>query len=305
MTPDDQSAPDTDVQLVESPTMPFVPPDPIEVRVVERAPEDPFDMGSDEGPDGEEVWRFKVRGAEPLGDPKPSLIEKLCKARIAIAEKGVVPKSGYNSHIQHEYSTYDDVNGHISVPLAENGVWVHSSMVDTYKQPSGKTKGGNQRYCVTAVMEVYLTDGESRMGRRVIGENENAGDKHHYALESQLLRYALSKMLLLESGDPEVDTDPNAGTGGQAPASGGQPSRGGGGHSNDPATDNQKNYIRKLAKEAQEAGASTDDLPGLADLTKPEASDLIDELKQRKQEAQFQRASDRQKQATLEDGEGE
>ncbi|PSG98058.1 hypothetical protein BRD56_02535 [Thermoplasmatales archaeon SW_10_69_26] len=215
-----------------------------EVQVTETKPSSPFDMGKDQGPEGEETWRFRVQGSTPLGDPSPALIEKVCEARQNI---GTIPKSGYNSHIDHEYSTYDDVNGAVAEPLAEADVWVHSSIVDTYKQPSGTTGSGNQRWCVTAVMEVYLTDGDSRMGRRVVGENENAGDKHHYALESQLLRYALSKMLLLESGDVEVDADPGSGQGTQqSQSSTGQ----------DPSGP-QLEFIQDLREECRNAGVPT------------------------------------------------
>lgn len=201
-------SPDTDTdETADSKATPQEDPPPRTVVLGPKREPSRFEMGASEGPDGEESWEFRVQGSETLGDPSPDLIKKICQARIAIAEKGPVPRSGYNSRIDHEYSTYDDINGHVAVPLAQAEIWVESSMVETYKQPSGKSRNDNQKWNVTAVMEVYITDGDTRTGRMVIGENDNTGDKHHYALESQLLRYALSKMLLLETGDPEVDQD--------------------------------------------------------------------------------------------------
>lgn len=271
--------------------------DRVQVELVSRTPEDPFQTDQLNLVDGSEATVFKVKGSRPLGDPSPDLIQKVCEARKNI---DTVPKSGENERIDHEYSTYDDVNGTIAEPLAEAGVWVHSSIVDTFKQPSGTTSHGNQRYCVTAVMEVYLTDGDSRIGRRVVGENENAGDKHHYALESQLLRYALSKMLLLESGDPEVDQDPNSGQGAPKASSHGSSEKSGDG---EPATDSQTSTLREISKEARKAGADLSDLPGLDDLTKDEASDLFDILKKRKREARKKQAQERAGQQTIKSGE--
>lgn len=184
-------------------------------RVTENqeVPVDPFSyqvLGPENDPDRQEL-AFRVRGSRPLGDPSPGLIEKVCEARLRIEENGKMPQSGYNKRIDHKYSTYDDVNGHVAAPLARAGIWKHSALVDSVRfTTNSTTKGGNPIYRVVAIMEVRITDGDSWIGRRVIGENRNAGDKHFYALESQLLRYALSKMLLLESGDPEVDQDDGA-----------------------------------------------------------------------------------------------
>jgi len=237
----------------------------------------------------------------------------VCKARLEVEDRGPIPKSGYNERIDHEYSTYDDVNGVVGSALAQAGIWHHSSVVTTFKEPSGETRKGNQRYCVTAVMEVYLTDGLTRMGRRIIGSNENAGDKHHYALESQLLRYALSKMLLLESGDVEVDQDPESGQGQPASSSSSDNASTGGNGTGTPASDSQKSTLQEIADEAAEAGVDLSDVSGVnvnddgpqidPDLTASGADYLFDELKKRKREARKQQAQQRAGQQTINSGE--
>lgn len=252
-------------------------------------------LGPEDGDEEHRELAFRVQGSRPLGDATPELIQKICDARVAIEEKGKVPQSGYNERIDHRYSTYDDVNGHVARPLAEAGVWLESSMVDSARFATGSTtRGGNPIYKVVAIMEVRLTDGDAWIGRRVMGENKNAGDKHFYALESQLLRYALSKMLLLESGDPEVDQDPeSAGT--QATAESTEQA--------DPEdmedpSGSQMGYIKDLREKCRDAGVPTkagdmSDDPHRWDTNamrgkpraKKEASKMIDKLNDLKDQA--------------------
>ncbi len=205
----------------------------------------------------------RVAGGQAQGQPGPGLVEGLCTARQEIED---VERSGYNDHLKHAYSTYDDVMAAVAEPLAEAGVWAFESVVKTERWPEGTNDRGIPRYRVGMVLEVVWTDGESELRTYWTGETLDTGDKQHYQLLSQITKYAYAKTLKLQTGDTDVDAHASGSSG-----SGGRARK---------ATDNQLEFVEDLQARCEAAGADPDDWPEMQRTAKgfDAASKQIDAL---------------------------
>jgi hypothetical protein len=186
----------------------------------------------------------RISGAKAQGSPGSGLVEGLCEARQEIDD---VERSGYNDHLDHAYSTYDDVMAAVAGPLAEAGLWAFESVVWTERWSEGPTDSGVPRHRVGMLLEVTWTDGDSELRTYWTGETVDTGDKQHYQLLSQITKYAYAKTLKLQTGDTDVDAhatgSSSSGTSWKARQ----------------ATDNQVEFIEDLQQRCEAAGADPDD----------------------------------------------
>lgn len=224
------------------------------------------------------------------GPPAP-LIAALARAKAKEEFPDELDRDGHTDYtldsgrqVEYWYTTLKTLCKDLDKPLAEEGLVVI--------QPPSEGPGGDR------VVRTILAHESGSMVESTLSIGQHAKPQDMASAITYARRYAKAGILGIsaetdDDGAAANEATPDAG-GHASPKGGGQPARGGGGHNHDPATDKQKSYIRQLAKEATEAGATVDDLPGLDEVTKSEASDMIDTLKKRKQDAQFTKASKRQ-----------
>jgi hypothetical protein len=149
-----------------------------------------------------------------------SLVKKLAKI---MAETRWVEKKGRNSFFNYDYARETDILDAVRSKLAENGVFVFTSVEAMEMKETGKrTRDGSPVNMVTVRTKHVFRDAETGETAEVFGTGcgEDAGDKAVYKAITGAMKYFISKNFLLSTGDdPEKDSETEKGTfAGESPA---------------------------------------------------------------------------------------
>ncbi len=145
-----------------------------------------------------------------------SSVAKMAK-KIAnvIKETKEIKKSGWNSFHLYEYATESDVKNGVRNVMADNDL-ILMNHIKNYEETTVTTRKGGKEFQVKLHVEYTLIDAETGYSRTFtkIGVGQDAGDKAFYKAETGALKYALTTLFLLPSGDgdPETDGRENDGT---------------------------------------------------------------------------------------------
>jgi hypothetical protein len=142
-----------------------------------------------------------------------SLVKKLAKI---MAETRWVEKKGRNSFFNYDYARETDILDAVRSKLAENGVFVFTSVEAMDLRETGKrTRDGSPVNMVTVRTKHVFRDAETGEAAEVFGTGcgEDAGDKAVYKAITGAMKYFISKNFLLSTGDdPEKDSDAEKGS---------------------------------------------------------------------------------------------
>lgn len=119
-----------------------------------------------------------------------------------------VPKNGFNKFFGYAYASESDITDAVRGLLAEQGVFIFSSVRNVTQTSETDAKG--KPYTKTVVwIDFTFADGESGETRTVSwpGEGEDSGDKGIPKALTNATKYFLLKTFLIATGDdPEGDT---------------------------------------------------------------------------------------------------
>lgn len=142
-----------------------------------------------------------------------SLVKKLAKI---MAETRWVEKKGRNTFFNYDYARETDILDAVRSKLAENGVFVFTSVEAMDLRETGKrTRDGSPVNRVTVRTKHVFRDAETGETAEVFGTGcgEDAGDKAVYKAITGAMKYFVSKNFLLSTGDdPEKDSEVEMGS---------------------------------------------------------------------------------------------
>jgi hypothetical protein len=119
-----------------------------------------------------------------------------------------VPKEGFNKAQSYRYVREDDVARMASELLAERGIWIHQTVLETITVDLYKTSTGNLMRMTTVRMRFKFIDasGEETEPQEFVGTGADTGDKGIYKAMTGAEKYFLMKSFLISTGDdPEGD----------------------------------------------------------------------------------------------------
>jgi hypothetical protein len=138
------------------------------------------------------------------------LVQKLAKV---MAETRWVEKKGRNSFFNYDYARETDILDAVRTKLAENGIFVFTSVEHTdAKETAKRTRDGSPVNLVFVKTKHTFWDGESGETAEVFGTGcgEDSGDKAIYKAITGAMKYFISKNFLISTGDdPEKDSEPS------------------------------------------------------------------------------------------------
>lgn len=142
-----------------------------------------------------------------------SLVKKLAKI---MAETRWVEKKGRNTFFNYDYARETEILDAVRAKLAENGVFVFTSVEAMDLRETGKrTRDGTPVNMVTVRTKHVFRDAESGETAEVFGTGcgEDAGDKAVYKAITGAMKYFISKNFLISTGDdPEKDSEVEKGS---------------------------------------------------------------------------------------------
>lgn len=140
-----------------------------------------------------------------MSEGKPSLVAKLANAMTAISR---VPKRGHNAFQNYDYPMEVDIVEAVREKLAEQKVFLFSTVDEVSCEELKSDKGSVWRTTVT--LTFTFVDGESgeTFSVNYIGVGDDKGDKGIYKAYTGALKYCLLKNFLIPTGDdPEADEE--------------------------------------------------------------------------------------------------
>lgn len=152
-----------------------------------------------------------------IDDAKMSMDEKgnrIAMAKMAkkisqvIQETTQIHRTGWNNFHQYSYATESDIKSGVRNIMSENNlILMHE--VEKYEEIKVSTRNGGSEFQVKLHIIFTLIDTETGFSKefKKIGVGQDAGDKAFYKAETGALKYALTTLFLLPSGDgdPEID----------------------------------------------------------------------------------------------------
>jgi hypothetical protein len=143
-----------------------------------------------------------------------TLVMKLAKV---MAETRWVEKKGRNAFFNYDYARETDILDAVRTKLAENGIFVFTSIESMETKETGKrTRDGSPLHLVFVRTKHTFWDGESGDTAEVFGSGcgEDSGDKAIYKAITGAMKYFVSKNFLISTGDdPEKDEEANRSAG--------------------------------------------------------------------------------------------
>lgn len=146
---------------------------------------------------------------EPVGESQQSqLTAAVLKAAQSV---GAVPKNGFNHRHNYPFATEADVGSAARAALAKAGLWVWFDVEDYTEDVAKSSTGGRYTFGRMRVRctVTHAASGESR-SFAVIGAGVDSGEKACYKAMTGAVKYALMKLLLIDTGersDPEHSSD--------------------------------------------------------------------------------------------------
>jgi hypothetical protein len=133
-----------------------------------------------------------------------------CKLSQVMKEVGYVPKKGYNDFHKYNYVMEADLVDAIRDKLAEQKVFVFSSVDEIIQDEVFDKDGALWGWRTRVKMTFTLVDGESgeQFSVTYYGTGDDKGDKGAYKAYTGAVKYFLMKSFLVATGDdPEADTE--------------------------------------------------------------------------------------------------
>lgn len=124
-------------------------------------------------------------------------------------------KKGKNTFFNYDYARETDILDAVRSKLAENGIFVFTSVESMDIRETGKrTRDGSPVTMVIVRTKHVFRDGESGETAEVLGtgSGEDSGDKAVYKAITGAMKYFISKNFLISTGDdPEKDSETEKG----------------------------------------------------------------------------------------------
>lgn len=130
-----------------------------------------------------------------------------------------VIKGGYNDFHKYKFARERDVVAEVKPLLGREGLAITHSLVSEQEVPHGSTKAGSEKYLTKLVLRFRITnvkDKDDFVEADAIGYGQDGEDKGAPKAYTMALKYFLSKMFLIETGD-DAENDQKGKKGG-APA---------------------------------------------------------------------------------------
>lgn len=130
-----------------------------------------------------------------------------------------VIKGGYNDFHKYKFARERDVVAEVKPLLGREGLAVTHSLVKEEEVPHGSTKAGSEKYLTKLTIRFRITnvkDATDFVDADVIGYGQDGEDKGAPKAYTMALKYFLSKMFLIETGD-DAENNQKGGKKGAAP----------------------------------------------------------------------------------------
>lgn len=132
-----------------------------------------------------------------------NLMQKLTEITLAVER---IPKNGYNDFHKYPYALESDIKDVVRKEMAERNLAMIPSELSRIIAPI-QTKNGMQQL-VTLEIEYTIFDADTGESIKFIGygDGQDAGDKGVYKAKTGALKYALTTLFLIPTGDdPETE----------------------------------------------------------------------------------------------------
>jgi hypothetical protein len=133
-----------------------------------------------------------------------------------IGKAKYVQKTGYNSFHKYNYATEGDFLALVKPLLDEEKLAVMASTEDVKREELEPTKSGRRQWLTTVKMNFRIVDGETGYSETLtaFGTGIDSEDKGLYKAITGCVKYFISKLFLIETGDdPERENDNETGEG--------------------------------------------------------------------------------------------
>ncbi|WP_368251202.1 ERF family protein [Enterococcus sp. 2201sp1_2201st1_B8_2201SCRN_220225] len=133
-----------------------------------------------------------------------NLMQKLSEI-MAVIER--IPKRGHNNFHDYDYALESDIKDVVRKELSSRNIMMISHELSRTATPV-TTKKGSQEQIITLEIEYTLIDADSGETTKFVGygDGQDAGDKAVYKAKTGALKYALTSLFLIPTGDdPETD----------------------------------------------------------------------------------------------------
>jgi len=137
-----------------------------------------------------------------------------------IGKAKYVQKSGFNSFHKYNYATEGDFLALVKPLLDEEKLAIAASQKNVYRIEVEPTKGGRRQWVTTVEMNFKLIDGDTGYSETMtsFGTGIDSEDKGLYKAITGCVKYFISKLFLIETGDdPERENENETGGEGRNP----------------------------------------------------------------------------------------
>lgn len=144
-----------------------------------------------------------------------NVYEKIANIQQAIH---TVIKGGYNDFHKYKFARERDVVAEVKPLLGKEGLCITHSLVKEEEVPHGSTKAGSEKYLTKLTIRFRITnvkDKDDFVDADAIGYGQDGEDKGAPKAYTMALKYFLSKMFLIETGD-DAENDQKGGKKGSA-----------------------------------------------------------------------------------------
>lgn len=146
---------------------------------------------------------------EVVSDPKSelNLMQKLAEIMNDIER---IPKRGHNDFHNYDYALEADIKDVVRTELAKRKIMMFTNELSRTMMLVTTKKGATEQI-VTLEVEYTLMDSENGESIKFVGygDGQDAGDKAVYKAKTGALKYALTSLFLIPTGDdPEKEGQP-------------------------------------------------------------------------------------------------
>lgn len=148
---------------------------------------------------------------------QPNVYEKIANIQQSI---GTVIKGGFNDHFKYKFARERDVVAEVKPLLKEQGLAITHSVLKEEEIEHGTTSSGAKKYLTKLTIEFRITnvkDPADFVLSTAMGSGQDGEDKGVPKAYTMALKYFLSKMFLIETGD-DAEEEKKGGKGAGAPA---------------------------------------------------------------------------------------
>lgn len=136
---------------------------------------------------------------EEIKVEQKNLMHKLVEIMNTIER---IPKRGHNDFHHYDYALESDIKDVVRKELAARNIILLSHELSRTATPVVTKKGG-QEQIITLEIEYTLIDADSGESTKFVGygDGQDAGDKAVYKAKTGALKYALTSLFLIPTGD--------------------------------------------------------------------------------------------------------